>query len=288
MATLFNVVHNVLLELGEAIEGKATGGSTSTIVDTGATGNKEFASKEDDYYNGGTAGILYDAGGAAAAPEGEYSEVSDFDQDSKTITVSPLLTIAVAANDRYFVASDRFALQEIIAQANKARQEYKIVKTDTSLSTSTNTKNYTIPTGVVDIRQIVLQDTSGGGKTPWPYWEETPTEIIFRQYPPASRTIELIHVANQAAMYNASDTLDDQIALELFSVDVALRLLRSRKQRGQQNIYEDLIEDLQIRYDRLRLEFEKYVLEQPQRDPSRMMLPERGGQLPPDPHNIRW
>ena len=287
MATLFNIVHNVLLELGEAIEGKATGGSTSTIVDTGATGNKEFASKEDDYYNGGTAGILYDAGGAAAAPEGEYSEVSDFDQDSKIITVSPVFTVAVAANDRYFVASDRFALQEIIAQANKARQEYKIEKRDTSLSTSTNTKNYTIPTGVIDIRQVLLQDTSGGGKTPWPYWEKTLTEIIFLQYPPSGRTIEIIYVANQSAMYNASDELDKQISPELFSVDVALRLLRSRKQRGQQNIYEDLIEDLQIRHDRMRLEFDKYVLDLPQQDPRRMMLPERGGQLPPDPHNIR-
>ena len=48
--------------------------------------------------NGGTAWVIYDGGAAGAAPENEYSVVSDFANSTGTVTLRTTLTAAVAAS----------------------------------------------------------------------------------------------------------------------------------------------------------------------------------------------
>lgn len=72
----------------------ATGGSTSTIVDTKLT---RFAN---DWFNGAHA---YIKSADSADPEGEDAWVTDFVSATGTLTISPTLTAAVEADDRYQV-----------------------------------------------------------------------------------------------------------------------------------------------------------------------------------------
>lgn len=93
-----NVLERVLLEWGLGMYGTATGGSTSTIVDTTKLKSTQYTARD---WNNAIARISKDAGGAGAAPEGEISPVTDFAPSTGTITNNPVFTAAVASGDIY-------------------------------------------------------------------------------------------------------------------------------------------------------------------------------------------
>lgn len=95
--TRATVLRRVLRE-GFGEYGTATGGSTSTVVDTGMLQSSAYP---DDKYKGMWARIEYDAGGNAAAPEGEIRPVTSSTASSGTATVNPVYSAAPAAGDRY-------------------------------------------------------------------------------------------------------------------------------------------------------------------------------------------
>src|SRR3990167_5677525 len=111
--TLFDCTLELARVLGVLTEGVATGGSTSTLIDT------VERTEADDYWNGGTAWILYDAGGLGAAPQGEYAVVSDFANTGGVITLRTAIT-QVAAGDRYAVAKKRYPLHLLVQKVNEA------------------------------------------------------------------------------------------------------------------------------------------------------------------------
>jgi len=113
--TLGNAVRDVLTELGQLNEGVATGGSTASVIDTGLGGS-------DDDWNGGTVLITRDAGGAGAAPEGEFAIVTDY-TGSTTGLISVAtggFTAAPAAGDIYGVCTSYYPLRQIIRSVNRA------------------------------------------------------------------------------------------------------------------------------------------------------------------------
>lgn len=85
-------------ESGLAQIGTATGGSTTTIVDTTRLKSSQYS---DDSWTGGYARISYDAGGAAAAPEGELSPITTYAASTGTVTFNPAMTAAPASGDIY-------------------------------------------------------------------------------------------------------------------------------------------------------------------------------------------
>src|SRR5688500_61890 len=102
-ATDFQLTHllqKAYRRLKVARTSTATGGSTTTIVDT-KLADYLGDSNEDDVLNGGSVIIVKDT--AVAAPEGEFSRISDYD-DAGTITTSTL-TAAVASGDTYMYIS---------------------------------------------------------------------------------------------------------------------------------------------------------------------------------------
>lgn len=92
-----NVLKVVLTETGLGAYGTATGGSTTEIIDTDRLKSTQYDSKD---WVGGWARISYDAGGAAAAPEGESSPITTYAPSTGTTTVNPAIT-AVASGDGY-------------------------------------------------------------------------------------------------------------------------------------------------------------------------------------------
>ncbi len=97
---------------GKFHTGTATGGSTSTIIDT----NGLDAFPEDDSLNGALAYIRTDAGGAGAAPQGESKTITDHVNSTNTLTLESVLTAAVASGDTYEV----YRTPLTIAQWNEA------------------------------------------------------------------------------------------------------------------------------------------------------------------------
>jgi hypothetical protein len=156
----------------------ATGGTTTTIVDTKLL-DYLGDSNEDDILNSGTAIIVRDAGGAGAAPEGEFSRISDYD-DGGTITVSTL-TAAVASGDTYMYISPDFPLLDMIEIVNDALVYLgRIPKVYSSLTTAANQTEYTLPVALkgVDLHDIevqgILTDANDNRYAPIEGWQITP------------------------------------------------------------------------------------------------------------------
>ena len=102
----------------------ATGGGTGTIVDT-TLGTQYITGS----FLNWTAFIVRDAGGAAAAPEGEFQRVSAYNASTKTITVASVFSAAVAAGDRVLLArATPYPLQDVIAICNQVIQTRNPIK----------------------------------------------------------------------------------------------------------------------------------------------------------------
>src|SRR5688572_17715489 len=117
-----NQLTHVLQQLFRRIGGKvtlATSGSTTTAVDT-KLADELADGNEDDLFNGGTLLVLEDAGGLSAAPEGEFSRITDYVAGSQTLTFSPAMTAAPASGDRIIIVPPDFPLYDMIEIVNDA------------------------------------------------------------------------------------------------------------------------------------------------------------------------
>ncbi len=121
--------------------------TTATLDDT------KLARFANDYWINSSLYIKTDAGGAAAAPEGESSFVTDFVASTGTLTFSPVMTVAPAVGDTYQLyrhvtkADIDTALKRVCAGGEVA----------TSLTPSTTTLDYdlTCAPGLWRRQQIV-------------------------------------------------------------------------------------------------------------------------------------
>lgn len=181
-ATQLQLTH-VLQQLYRRLNGKvtlATGGSTTTAIDTKLS--DELAdSNEDDVYNGGTLIVIEDAGGLNAAPEGEFSRITDYVASTTTITCSPALTAAIASGDRILVAMTDFPLYDMIEVVNDALKNLgDIPLTNSSITTAANQTEYTLPVALkgeqlLDVEmQGITTDSNDNQYMRLPNWKVVP------------------------------------------------------------------------------------------------------------------
>ena len=150
MTVLSDVVQQVVAELGFGVTGVATGGSTTTLIDT-----KLLDRYSENYFDEGTLLVVYDAGGASAAPQGEWGVVSNFNNQNNTVTINAALTTAIAAGDVYVLASARFQLYEIIDAVNRATKETGDVETVNSSNTVVAAQlEYTLPAATTTVTKV--------------------------------------------------------------------------------------------------------------------------------------
>lgn len=158
-ATQLQLTH-VLQQVYRRLGGKvtlATGGSTTTAVDT-KLADELADGNEDDIFNGGTVLVIEDAGGAAAAPEGEFSRVTDYVASTQTLTFSPAITTAIASGDRIIIAPPDFPLYDIIEVVNDALKDLsELPKFDTSITTASNQTEYTLPLALKGSRVLSVE-----------------------------------------------------------------------------------------------------------------------------------
>lgn len=143
---LTHLLQDAWQRMGQLKIWKATGGSTTTVINTGWAGIEDEIFEDDDsalIY--GTVVVVRDAGLAGAAPEGEFGEITDYDSASQTITMSALTT-AVASGDKIGIASPLFPLNDMMELANIAiRKLGEIDIVDTSISVVSAQTDYTLP-----------------------------------------------------------------------------------------------------------------------------------------------
>jgi hypothetical protein len=162
MANLFELTYQLAVSLGVVNEGTATGGSTTTLIDT------VELTQADDFWNLGTVWVTYDAAGAGAAPQGEYSVISDFTASSDTVALRSTLTAAIAVNDRYAIARPRYPLSLLTSRINEVLRQIPIQKDDVSTVTiAADQTEYSLPADVWDLKEVWHQTNDDTNDNRW-------------------------------------------------------------------------------------------------------------------------
>jgi len=174
---------------GGLVQGVATGGTTTTLLDSKST---ETADK----FTGGTiwflSGTLINKW---ATIRSHYGTEYTFD----TQTAAPVAGVA------YAVAPAKFNADKIQQAILQSLAEWgDLLFCDKTLEISTSTRVYTLPTGVSDIRSIKVLGTDGK-LTPNYNWEEQLGTLIFNRDPSVSGTAYIYYVAPHP---DVSDTVE--------------------------------------------------------------------------------
>jgi hypothetical protein len=233
--TLSKVMQRAWRELGHALDITATGGSTTTVVDT----NSIYTS--DDALVGGTAIVVRDAGGSNAAPEGEFARISDYVASTTTFTVGSTLTAAVGAGDSIALVRPTIRLPQMIQAVNDGLANLGTISlVDTSLTTVAGQIEYALPVGlkIASLKDILIGNSSS------PY---ASIKHLFRNFPsaPASTglleareglpdgyTLKIIYegVHPTLTAFNSviSETIQEELAVAA-TIDKALTWLVSKR-----------------------------------------------------------
>jgi len=200
----------------------ATGGSTTTIVDSKLI---EYLgdSNEDDILNGGTVILIKDAGGAAAAPEGEIRYIDDYTSATGTITFTAM-TAAPAAGDTYMLVSRDFPLYDMLEVVNDALAYLgQVAPTpDVTLTTVANQTEYALPITLKGARLLDVQVqgiTTDSNANQWQTltgWQVKPATagatglLIIPQFP-AGYLIKITYLATHPKVSVYSDYINEAI-----------------------------------------------------------------------------
>lgn len=166
---LSHLLQDAWTRMGQLKRWNVTGGSTTTVVNTDwALGEEPTFEDDDTTLIFGTAIVLQDAGGAGAAPEGEFGMITDYDSSSSTLTMDAI-TSAVASGDRVGTASPMFPLEDMVNLANIALRKLGYIDlVDTSLVSSGGITEYTMPVGVQQRpSRVRLQSGTETGDNDW-------------------------------------------------------------------------------------------------------------------------
>jgi len=153
--TFSDLIAELADRYGRYVQLTITGGSTTTIIDTGDL------YQPDDYWIGAYAYVLTDAGGASAGPEGQERPITDFAQSTGTATVGAAFTAAPAVGDTVeFLPAQRAVLKRAInAAIVSAGTTWPIIKEDTTTCTvATNDYDMTLPTDIVRLIGVWYRD----------------------------------------------------------------------------------------------------------------------------------
>jgi hypothetical protein len=232
--TLFDLTYELITTLGPVNEGVATGGSTTTIADT------VERVETDDFWNGGAAWVLYDAGGLSAAPQGEFSHVTDFANTGGIITLRTTLSAAVASGDRYAIARTRYPLSLLIAKVNQALRQIPLHKEDiTTITIAAEQTEYSLPTDLWDLKQVWVQSNPDDTNDTQPEqifdWDiiksatGTANKLRLQRQFATDTKLALKYLTYHQTLRAATDKLDDSIHSNLVVSKAVLDCLLWRK-----------------------------------------------------------
>jgi hypothetical protein len=218
MSTLADAIRALTEKVQFAAEGTATGGSTTTLIDTART-------EPDDQFTNGT--IWFISGNNI----GKSAIISSWSLTAHTFTFATLL--ACAAGDLYAVSSPDYPRYALIQAVNRVLTRTYLDKTDVTLVTVADQEEYSLPAGVNDIRRVEIAENNAAPYDYVPHynWREIEGKLRFDiDFVPdtAGYKIRLTYVTPQAALSSDTTAFDTRITLEWLAWQAAVILFRQR------------------------------------------------------------
>jgi hypothetical protein len=162
--TLTNLIQAAVIKMGTLATYRPTpvptsGGSASVITDTALALNANELVK-------GLVIVTRDAGGANAAPEGQFSAIAS--NTATAITVSPAFTATVEVGDEIMVIRPKYALADWRRTANIALKSLgDIPLWDISLTMVAGQTEYTLPAVIIEPIDVYAQTSKTTGDYEW-------------------------------------------------------------------------------------------------------------------------
>jgi hypothetical protein len=239
--TLANLLQDVYLALGQLTVSTATGGSTSSLVDS-----KQVGLHGDNEWKDGALLLIRDADGAGAAPEGEISLCTGYTDSSGTF--ASVWTVGPANGDIYGFTNDFYPLYTVMELCNMGLMQLgDIALVDTSQTTAESKTEYALPVTAKRGRplEIALQSATGDSDdNAWQVaydWDLAPAApgstatIVFRRQPTSSRTIRITYEGSHPKLTAATSVISETLHPELAkaaAVEACLKWQNSRLQGG--------------------------------------------------------
>jgi hypothetical protein len=219
MTTLADATRALSEKVQFAAEGTATGGSTTTLIDAART-------EPDDQFTNGTIWFL------SGNNIGKSAIISGWSLTTHTFTFAAQ-SLACAAGDLYAVSSPDYPRYALIQAINRVLAHTYLPKTDVTLVTVADQEEYSLPTGVNDVRCVEIAENTA---VPYDYvphynWRDIEGKLRFDiDFAPdtAGYKIRLTYVAPQAALASDTTAFDNRIALEWLAWQAAVILFRQR------------------------------------------------------------
>lgn len=196
----------------DIVDGVATGGSVTTIVDLGLSSKPYTENRFKDW----VAFISRSTDGAA--PQSQYGIATAYVKATGTITI-PTVTAAVASGDEYSLCKPDIPLYTLINLCNDALNYLFYAAVDTSLTSAEDTVRYTLPVATKGIQpyHIYLRDPSDYTIYEAPNWDiesaapgSTET-LVFKWEPLASKTIVIDYKSIHPQLTTYSSSVSEKI-----------------------------------------------------------------------------
>ena len=216
MTTMFDATLQLANKLSVLRVSTATGGTTSTLLDTKRT-------ESDDAYNGGTIWLITDVDGASAAPENEWPVVTNFANTGGVFTAE--FTVAPANGDTYGCATGDFPLDVLISSINDELVKHWVIRYDrTSLDVASGQSEYTLPAGIrqdnlINVYEETDADSDDSKPVPLNFSVQTATagsqHLLLLESTNVTVGYDLVleYRTKLAPLYLATDVIDDSLPM---------------------------------------------------------------------------
>jgi len=167
MATLIEAALRVVKRVAPVYYGTATGGSTTTLIDT-------LNSEQQGFYDNGVIWLL------SGSNPGEWVDILSF--GNGTFTFKSAVTPTIAAGDKYACITSDWERKDLRSAVNEACKSIsKIYTSDSTLVVVADAEEYTLPTGVSDVRRVEVAENTASpyGYVVNAYWQENNGTLRF-------------------------------------------------------------------------------------------------------------
>jgi len=224
MTTLFDATLALARLLGNVRDSTTTGaGTATTVVDSTRT-------EADDFWNGGTLWVT------SGTQSGKSRKITDWAFTGTTFTI-PTTSTAVGSSATYSVITADWPQDKLNSFINAALRDIGDVPAeDATLTTVGGQEQYTLPTGVSDVRMVEVAQSED---TPYSYqpiwnWRELPTgELQFdtgREPGDTGFYIRLTYMDAHAVMTADTSTVSTYVHLDRLTWAAAVHAWRWRMQ----------------------------------------------------------
>jgi hypothetical protein len=227
MTTQFDVLLNLAKRLGDTFSGVATGGSTSTLIDTSQT-------KPDGFWTNGT--LFIQTGNNAS----KALIIRNWDYPTTTFTTDTQ-SGANASTNQYIAITKEYSKQLLLNAVNLALTEIGPVLKTAALTPVAGQREYDLSAGTEDVRRVEIDDV------PDHFWIVENSHVLFDagHTPSASSSVTLYYMGAHTTLSADTDVLDPMLPLDLVvkcAVPEAYKL-RFRESRGDDKVLAAMIQN---------------------------------------------